>query len=351
MPSPTKLILVIGATGAQGQAVINALLDSGANGEPSPYSVRALTRDKAGKRAQELAARGVECVQGSFEDQDSVSKALEGAYGVYVNTDGFAVGEIREIYAGMLIFEAAKRSKSLRHFVWSSVPYASKLGGFKPEYRAGHMNGKGLVADWLRGQASSVSNEGLTWTIVETVAYTEMLACGLFEPLNVRADGTVVFAAPAKHGKIPLVSLKDIGWWARYSFDHRSETSGQDLVIASHVVSWDEIAKTFTKVTGKPAVYKSQSIEEWWGNFGPGVNRFIGTSSLTIKENFTGFWNAFADGLAVRDMDWIRSVHPGTVTLEDWMKENEYSGSQGTVLKSREDNGDWGLNLEATARL
>jgi hypothetical protein len=39
------------------------------------------------------------------------------------------------------------------------------------------MNGKGLVADWLRSQTSTASNDGLTWTIVETRAYTEMLAC------------------------------------------------------------------------------------------------------------------------------------------------------------------------------
>jgi uncharacterized protein YbjT (DUF2867 family) len=59
-----KRILVIGATGAQGIAVIDALLTPGADGSPSPYSVRALTRNVAGRRAQSLAAKGVELVQG-----------------------------------------------------------------------------------------------------------------------------------------------------------------------------------------------------------------------------------------------------------------------------------------------
>ncbi|KAJ7095050.1 nmrA-family protein [Mycena epipterygia] len=322
-----------------------------ANGKPSPYSVRALTRDPAGKRARDLSTRGVECIKGSFEDQESVARALEGVHGVWVNTDGSSVGEIREIYAGMLIFEAAKRIKSLKHYVWSSVPYGSKLAGFKPDYKAAHMTGKGLVAEWLRGQASTVSNHGLAWTIVETLPYTEMLACGLFEPLNVRADGTVVFAAPAGHAKFPLVTLKDIGWWARYTFDHRTETCGRDLAIASHVVSWDEIVETFTKVTGKPAVYKTQSIEEWWNNFGNGVNRFFGSGPMTVKQNFSGFWKVFGDELVPRDMDWIRSVHSGTQTLEDWMRENNYTGSEGTILKSREDHGDWGLNEEVTRKL
>ncbi len=65
-PSPLKkLILVIGATGAQGQAVIDSLLAPCVDGSPSPYAVRALTRDITNHRVQELVARGVECVQGT----------------------------------------------------------------------------------------------------------------------------------------------------------------------------------------------------------------------------------------------------------------------------------------------
>jgi hypothetical protein len=65
MSSATKkLILVIGATGAQGIAVVNGLLAPAADGSPSPYSVRALTRDTSSERARALTSRGVECVQG-----------------------------------------------------------------------------------------------------------------------------------------------------------------------------------------------------------------------------------------------------------------------------------------------
>ena len=60
-----KLILVIGATGAQGIAVIDALLKSAPDGSLCPYSVRALTRDAKSARAQDLAGRGVELVQGT----------------------------------------------------------------------------------------------------------------------------------------------------------------------------------------------------------------------------------------------------------------------------------------------
>ena len=59
-----KLILVIGATGAQGIYVIDALLAPAQDGTPSLYAVRALTRDTQSRRAKELAAKGVQLAQG-----------------------------------------------------------------------------------------------------------------------------------------------------------------------------------------------------------------------------------------------------------------------------------------------
>ena len=61
-----KLILVIGATGAQGLAVVDGLLAPSADGSPSPYAVRALTRDPDSRRAQLLKDKGVECVRGAY---------------------------------------------------------------------------------------------------------------------------------------------------------------------------------------------------------------------------------------------------------------------------------------------
>lgn len=143
-----KLILVIGATGAQGLAVIDKLLAPSEDGSPSPYIVRALTRDPGSGRARELTSKGVECVKGqdlasrpwhygqlmsanppttgSFDDFSTVSVALQGVYGAWVNTDGFTVGEQKELYAGMRIFELAKQA-GVKHYIWSNLDYALKV--------------------------------------------------------------------------------------------------------------------------------------------------------------------------------------------------------------------------------
>src|SRR5437763_15568163 len=77
-----KLIFVIGGTGAQGQAVVKALLEPSSAGAPSPYAVRILTRnpDHPEVRTQ-FNHPNIELVQGSFTDLSKVEHALEGLWG------------------------------------------------------------------------------------------------------------------------------------------------------------------------------------------------------------------------------------------------------------------------------
>ncbi|WP_157249863.1 NmrA family NAD(P)-binding protein [Nonomuraea typhae] len=67
----SKTILVTGATGNQGGAVADALLE-----EPGHWRVRALTRDPGSAAARALAARGAEVVGGDLADAASLRAAL-----------------------------------------------------------------------------------------------------------------------------------------------------------------------------------------------------------------------------------------------------------------------------------
>jgi len=165
----------------------------------------------------------------------------------------------------------------------------------------------------------------------------------MFGPLNHRADGTAVFVTPIGKGHVPMIALEDLGWWARYTFDHREETSGKDLEVASDWVGWDYLASTFTKVTGKPAVVVNQSLDEWFENLldvdGPVANeRQKGDGTTTWRGNFSGWWSQFRDDVITRDMDWIRKIHPDGYTLEKWMKVHHYEGKQDySLLKNSAD--------------
>ncbi|KAH8116908.1 NAD(P)-binding protein [Phellopilus nigrolimitatus] len=314
--SGKKLILVLGATGAQGIAVIDALLAPGADGSPSPYAVRALTRNPENRRAQDLKAKGVELVKGSFEDFPIVSEALKGAYGAWINTDGFTVGEVRELYAGMRIFELAKQVGTLRHYVWSNLDYTTKKANYSPNYKVGHYDGKGRVADWMKAQESDTSENGMTWSAVTTGPYVDMLKIMMFGPLAQRADGTFVFASPIGDGHVPMIALSDLGFFARYSFDHRMEVSGKDLEVASEMVGWDGpdgLVETFKRVTGQKAVFVRQTVDGWMNNFSGidvPVARDMEMGSTTWRQNFSAFWRQWRDDVITRDMAWVKSVNP-----------------------------------------
>lgn len=64
---------------------------------------------------------------GSLNDIPSILLALQGVYGAWINVDGFTVGEEKETYLGIRIFELAKQVRSVKHFVWSSIDYGYKV--------------------------------------------------------------------------------------------------------------------------------------------------------------------------------------------------------------------------------
>src|SRR5262249_1277612 len=156
MKVPTKkLVLVIGGTGAQGQAVVKALLEPTSDGAPSPYAVRILTRNPDHPKVKaEFNHPDIELVQGSFTDLAKVERALEGVWGAYINTDGFTVGEQAETYYGL------------------------KKGGYRPEYHCGHYDGKGRIGDWLITKPFSTQADTFKWTVFTNGPYAEMLYGG-----------------------------------------------------------------------------------------------------------------------------------------------------------------------------
>ncbi|KAJ5647835.1 hypothetical protein N7490_004207 [Penicillium lividum] len=328
-----KKILVIGGTGAQGAAVAKALLEA-----KEPFTVKILTRKPKDPKSVEKFAgySGVEYVEGSFMEMDTIKSAMQGCYGVYVNTDSFTVKEGDEIWAAIRIYETAKTVSTLKHFVWSGLDYYLKLGQYDPKYACYHVNAKARVNDWLKSQESSHESSGLVWTILNTGPYMEMLYGGSFIP-HIQPDGTRLFSLPLGKGSLPLISLPDLGIFARIIFEHRERWSGRSLGVTSQFVTGDEIAQTLTKVAGVPAKYVACTGEEWVSRI-PWASKPVATTDPngpTNKDNWLMWWRAYEDDLLIseRNMEELKKIHPGLKTLEIWMKETNYNGETRPLLK------------------
>lgn len=136
-PSP---VLVVGATGQQGSAVVRAL-----QALPSPPQIRALSRNPDSPAAQKLKDQGVDVVRGDLTDSASLDAALAGAGSAFLGARVFswlqscsrahvivlravttlpATGAPTEDEQGKTFIDAAKRA-SLPFLVYTSVSDAS----------------------------------------------------------------------------------------------------------------------------------------------------------------------------------------------------------------------------------
>src|SRR5712675_3140487 len=107
-----KLVVVVtGATGNQGGAVVKNLLERG-------HEVLAVTRSTDSAKAKQLAKAGVTLVQASLEDTAALTKALEGATSLFAMTTPFEGGTQAETRQGISAADAAKAAGV--HLVFNS---------------------------------------------------------------------------------------------------------------------------------------------------------------------------------------------------------------------------------------
>jgi hypothetical protein len=330
-------VLVIGATGAQGTPVVRELAKDGR------YEVVIFTRSASSERARALLSLPrVTALEGNTTREKDIYDAFRRVDGVYANLDGFAIGEIQETYWGIRIFEIAIEL-GIQHYVWGSLDYLSKKGGFDRKYRCGHYDAKGRVAEFILQQKP----KSMAVSILTSGPYMEMLSEGMFAPHTLE-DGTLLFAHPMGDGKVPMIHLDDLGRYARWIFDHREESNGMDLEIATQHVGWPYLVECVQRVTGKRAVFKDVDQAEYFAKYS-GMSATTPASFAQTKqgpalggqtfwENFAGWWLAWHDNLITRNYALLDRILPDRVRdLEEWMRKTKYDGRPRSVLKDISD--------------
>lgn len=159
--------------------------------------------------------------------------------------------------------------------------------------------------------------------------------------------GTMIFHAPLGEGKCPLIYLEDYGAYARWILDHRDQSNGLELHVATEDISWKDLAAAFSEVTGQKAVYKDVSLDEYFKLGIVDPDAIIGHSTTpndstlqTYRQNFSGFWNTWKDNLTKRDYQLLDKILPTRVkSVKEWMEKTGYSGKPVSLLKDRRDRG------------
>ncbi|KAH8675590.1 hypothetical protein BX600DRAFT_494070 [Xylariales sp. PMI_506] len=343
MTSTKQTVLIVGATGAQGAAIVKSLSETG------KYQLLALTRKVESQRAQELAALpNVELVASASDhgyDLAAFSKAAERSDAVFINTDGFAVGEIAETYWGIRLFQLSIRA-GVKHVVYSGLDNIGKATNYADEFYVGHYEGKARVQEWIHGQDPKSATG---WTILRSGPYINMLSEALLPQTG--PDGTKIFAFPlGEEGQMPFVPLEDFGPYVDWILSHPDESKGLDFGIAIEHAGLKEVAAAYTAATGQPATYYAIDNDSWqdaaWGKLPKGKDTKIGYLSvkddnaltLTHGENFTNWYNLYKasagnKGLITRDYAFLDKILPTRYkSVEEWMRKTGYTGEPKKVL-------------------
>ncbi|WP_260985435.1 SDR family oxidoreductase [Paenibacillus xylanexedens] len=145
------LYLVYGASGAQGGAVANRLLESG-------KKVRSITRNP--EAADLLQSKGIEAVVGDMSDTEVLAQAHEGVDRVFLNIP--------------VEFDTAKVQMYIDHAIEAAVNAKVELlvvntGGFVPQDDITNT----LAVELNRKLIGEVKGSGLPYIIVEPIVYLE----------------------------------------------------------------------------------------------------------------------------------------------------------------------------------
>jgi uncharacterized protein YbjT (DUF2867 family) len=275
----TPTFLVTLATGQQGRATIEALLQGGAK-------VHAVVRDATKDTARALERQGVVLFQGSNDDLDVFRRAAEGVQGMYMNLVAWPdSAEPARQAAGIL---ATVEAAGVEHVVLSTSCWAGARD--KWDVPENHRNGDGWLVDFNAHEArveDAVRAAGLPagYTIIRPgwfhsnyhapladVFFPEMAAAG--ELVHSFRPGAV----------FPHISVGDIGRFAAMALRDPAAFGGLEVDLASENLSAEQVADAIQKATGKTVTLRSKTAQEEAENPGEAFpwQRWASTVDLTV---------------------------------------------------------------------
>ena len=306
-----KIIAVVGATGAQGGGLVRAILADPNGG----FKIRAITRDVTSDKARELAALGAEVVAGDVDDEASLARALQGAWGAYFVTFFWAHFSPDKEKAEVRNMARAAKAAGVHHVIWSTledtrrwVPLSdNRMPTLMEHYKVPHFDAK--------GESDRVFTElGVPTTFLLTSFYWDKMIYFGRNP-KPGPDGVLALTMPMGDTKLAGIAAEDIGACAYGIFKRGDSMIGKTVGIAGDHRTGSEMAAALTKVLGREVRYNAVTPEAYRG-FG-----FPGAEDL---GNMFQFYRDFPGPfLGVRKLDESRALNPGLQDFATWLARNK----------------------------
>ncbi|KAI8634406.1 nucleoside-diphosphate-sugar epimerase family protein [Xylariaceae sp. FL1651] len=309
MATSIRTILVVGATGQQGSAVLSELsylASSTSTSSPSTafpaLKILALTRRASSVKAQSLLSTygktlNLEVVEGDTRDPGPIFAAHKNISAIFAYTTPPAHQE--EAQATALVDAAA--SSGVQHFVFSSVDRGGDERSWENPTDVPHFASKHNIEHHLRKVCAT--HPSMTYTILRPVAFMDNL-----NPTS--AFGAVmagIWATMPSTTKLQLISVRDIGVFGAKALLHPDAYANRAISLAGDSLTLPEARAIYRNVSGS-------QLPQAWSIVGHGVR-------WGIKEVGTMFAWFEREGYGV-DVQKLRAEEPRLQDFETWLKES-----------------------------
>ena len=351
-------LLITGATGKQGGAVISALLSSGV---AASFNIYAVTRNVSSPAATSLASKaGVTLVSGDLDDPSALFESVGApVWGVFSVQTFMGAGHTvaTEQRQGIKLIDAAIAHGHVQQFVYTSVDRGGPKSASDPTPVPHFMN-KYHIEKHLERRAKET---GMGYTILRPVCFMEMLAAGFpgkatchptitLSPSRLAAYLTVdvciclaVYRASSvcttmhrlyhrphafqisssfvagkgftalwrvslKGKPLQVISTADIGYFAAQAFANPSspQYANTAVSLAGDSLTYDQAVNSFRQSTGKPM---------------PTTYDFAAKAYLWADRDIGTMFKWFADSGYGADIPALRKLHPAMMTFGDWVQQ------------------------------
>lgn len=301
----SKALLVTGASGKQGRALVTSLL---ASPQSSNFTILAVTRNPNSASAQSLLSLSpstIKLVKGDFEDTPALfasalsalggsSPQIHGVFSVQTAMGGGPSGE--EAQGKAIVDEALKHN--VKHFVYTSVDRGGSPGKSDSNpTNVPHFISKHNIETHLK-EKTKAGTSGMTWTILRPVAFMDNLTPDF--------QGKIFPTAWQQLGgkRLQVIASSDIGWFAAQAFLNEREWKNREISLAGDELTYAEANAAFKKATGK-------SMPTTFGFVASGLLWAVKDMGLMFKWFQTDGYEA--------DVSELRKINPKLMSFEEWV--------------------------------
>jgi uncharacterized protein YbjT (DUF2867 family) len=294
----SKPILITGATGKQGGAVLRALL-AHPSYSPTTHPIYAVTRNPSSSGSTRLSAlsSSISLIAGDLNNISAIFASLPAKpWGVFsVQLPGKT-----EVPQGKALIDGAVQA-GVSHFVYTSV---DRAGGDDPT-DVPHFKTKHEIEQYLI-QKSAESNGKMNYTILRPVLFLDNLEWGFIGKIVATAWRDAV--GPRK---LQVIATTDIGVVGAKAFLENDNPTykNKGISLAGDELTFEEANRIFLEKTG-------QEIPVTFG--------FLASFVLWVSEEMGRMFKFFVEKGFGADIAAVRKLNEGLQDFPTWVERSSY---------------------------